>query len=145
MSRPTTLTLTAPNGVKVRTARSRRLFVVEFGTLGSGQPFARVVKRTDDATTARREANRGRRVVFDATGARAHLDGAPRVLSGEMLVARSVLAPAVEAEVAAAAAALGGGNRPAMLPNGNLSHAGCAHDVAGRYRCRTEYRRAQRA
>jgi len=69
MSNMSTITLTAPNGVKVRTARSRTYFVVSFGNLGSGEPYAQVVKRTDNAAVARREAGKGRRVIFDSTGA----------------------------------------------------------------------------
>ena len=68
--RPANITLTAPNGAKVRTARSRTYFVVAFGDHPRTGPYAQVTKRTDNPVTARRERDSGgqRKVIFDSTG-----------------------------------------------------------------------------
>jgi aminopeptidase N len=68
-----TVTLTAPNGVKVRTVLGKRFYAVRYGELHATshldeatqrvvierldppQPYAKVVKRTDSAKTAYRE------------------------------------------------------------------------------------------
>lgn len=74
-----TVTLTAPNGAKVRTVRSRRYFVVSFQEVEltwnnetreydhhEPRPVASVVKRTDSPEVALRELRRNpsNRVVF---------------------------------------------------------------------------------
>jgi hypothetical protein len=73
-----TVTLTAPNGAKIRTVIGKRFYVVEYGLnhvksvpnpdpaefrriqvrLDPPQPYARVAKRTDSAVAAKRELPR---------------------------------------------------------------------------------------
>lgn len=52
-----TITITAPNGAKVRTALGKHFYAVRYGrtNLDSPQDYAKVVKRTDSAKTAYRE------------------------------------------------------------------------------------------
>lgn len=78
MSR-STVTLTAPNGAKVRTVHSKRYFVVRYGDLhvkydrkadehvrlDPPEPFASVAKRTDSVIAAARELSKcGQAVVI---------------------------------------------------------------------------------
>lgn len=65
MSRET-ITLTAPNGAKVRTALGKRYYTVAFWQ-HEGKLIAEVVKRTDDIVVADREFRRryATRVVFE--------------------------------------------------------------------------------
>lgn len=49
-----TITIEAPNGVKIRTALGKRLYAVRYGRTGFNSPpdYAKVIKRTDSAKTA---------------------------------------------------------------------------------------------
>lgn len=77
-----TITITAPNGAKVRTVHSKRYFVVRYGNLhvrynrsthehvqlSPPEPFASVAKRTDSAAAAQAELRRcAQAVVFDVS------------------------------------------------------------------------------
>jgi len=63
-----TITITAPNGAKVRTVRSKRYFVVAYGTTTRSyskgewithepRVYASVIKRTDSVDAARQSVN----------------------------------------------------------------------------------------
>lgn len=86
----TTITITAPNGAKVRTVHSKRYFVVAYGTTTTtyvkGQwtkheprTYAGVVKRTDSIDAARVCMNqKNNRAVYATYG-----DGSGKFLSWE--------------------------------------------------------------